>query len=140
MEKVSREQKYQQVRETLNEKQWRQYLAMEAKERGTIAEVVREAKVSRNTIKRGMREIEAGDIYTAGERIRKEGGGRKPLVETDSTLLSDLEGLLHPKGDPMSLVQWTSKSLSHLTKRLAAKGHSMKKSAFAELVHKRRFS
>jgi hypothetical protein len=39
MEKVSREQKYQQMRETLNEKQWRQYLAVQAKERGTIAEV-----------------------------------------------------------------------------------------------------
>ena len=140
MEKVSREQKYQHMRETLNEKQWRQYLAMEAKDRGTIAEVASEAKVSRNTVKRGMRELEAGDIYQPGERIRKEGGGRKPLVQTDATLLSDLEGLLDPKGDPMSLVQWTSKSLSHLTKALQAKGHSIKKSALAELLHQRRFS
>jgi transposase len=140
MEKVSREQKYQHMRETLNEKQWRQYLAMEAKDRGTIAEVASEAKVSRNTVKRGMRELEAGDIYQPGERIRKEGGGRKPLVQTDATLLSDLEGLLDPKGDPMSLVQWTSKSLSHLTKALEAKGHSIKKSALAELLHQRRFS
>ena len=35
----------------------------------------------------------------------------------------------------MSLVQWTSKSLSHLTKGLAAKGHSIKKSALAEILH-----
>jgi hypothetical protein len=40
----------------------------------------------------------------------------------------------------MSLVQWTSKSLSHLTKALEAKGHSIKKSALAELLHQRRFS
>jgi hypothetical protein len=52
METLSRTQKY----EHLNEKQWRQYLAMEAKERGNTAEVAREAKVSQNTIKRGMRE------------------------------------------------------------------------------------
>jgi hypothetical protein len=104
------------MRESLNEKQWRQYVAMEAKERGNLAEVAREAKVSENTIRRGMRELEAGDMYKEGERIRKEGGGRKPLVEQDPTLLADLEGLLQPKGDPMSLVQWTNKSLSHLVK------------------------
>ncbi len=87
-----------------------------------------------------MRELEAGDISQAGKRIRKEGGGSKPLVQTATTLLSDLEGLLDPKGDPMSLVQWTSQSLSHLTKALEAKGHSIKKSALAEWLHKRRFS
>jgi Rhodopirellula transposase DDE domain len=140
MEKLTREQKYQHMRETLNEKQWRQYLGMEAKEQGTIAKVACEAKVSRNTVKRGMRELEAGDVYKEGERIRKEGGGRRPLVETDSTLLSDLEKLLDAKGDPMSLVQWTSKSLSHLVKGLAACGHTIKKSALAEVLHQRRFS
>jgi transposase len=140
METFSREQKYAQMRESLNEKQWRQYIAMEAKERGNIAEVAREAKVSTNTIRRGIREIEAEDAYKEGERIRKEGGGRKPLLQTDETLLEDLEGLLQPKGDPMSDVQWTSKSLSHLVKGLAARGHSIKKSALAELLHKRRFS
>jgi predicted transcriptional regulator len=94
METLSKEQKYEHMRGSLNEKQWRQYLAMEAKERDNIAEVAREAKVSTNTIRRGMREIESGDVYKEGERIRKEGGGRKPLVEQDETLLTDLEGLL----------------------------------------------
>jgi len=140
MEPLSREQKYKQMRDSLNEKQWRQYVAMEAKERGNIAEVAREAKVSENTIKQGMRELEAGDAYKEGERIRKEGGGRKPLVERDGTLLEDLEELLQPKGDPMSDVQWTSKSLSHLVKGLEARGHSIKKSALAELLHTRHFS
>lgn len=92
MEILSREQKYEHMRESLNEKQWRQYLALEVKERGNLAEVAREAKVSENTIRRGMRELEAGDVYKEGERIRKEGGGRKSLVEQDSTLLADLEG------------------------------------------------
>jgi hypothetical protein len=140
MEKLSREQKYEQMKESLNEKQWRQYIAMEAKERGNLAEVAREAKVSTNTIRRGMRELVAGDLYKEGERIRKEGGGRKPLVETDPTLLADLEKLLNAKGDPMSLVQWTSHSLSHLVTGLAASGHSIKKSALAELLHQHHFS
>jgi transposase len=140
METFSREDKYEHMKASLNEKQWRQYLAMEAKERGNLAEVAREAKVSENTIRRGIRELAEGDVYQEGERIRKEGGGRKPLVQTDETLLADLEGLLQPKGDPMSLVQWTNKSLSHLVKGLAAQGHTIKKSALAELLHQRRFS
>lgn len=40
-----------------------------------------------------------------------------------------------PKEIPTRLVQWTEKSLSHLTKALEAKGHSIKKSALAELLH-----
>ena len=113
---------------------------MEAKERGNLAEVAREAKVAENTIRRGMRELAAGDIYKEGERVRVTGGGRKPLVEQDSTLLSDLEELLQPKGDPMREVQWTSKSLSHLVKALEARGHTIKKTALADLLHKHHFS
>jgi hypothetical protein len=140
METPSRIQKYEQMHQSLNEKQWRHYLATEAKERGNLAAVAREAKVSENTIRRGIREIEAGDIYQEGERIRKKGGGRKQLVQTDPTLLQDLEALLEAKGDPMREVQWTNKSLSHLVKALQARGHSIKKSALADLLHQHHFS
>lgn len=102
MKTISRAEKYDQMRKSLNEKQWRQYLGGEAKECGNVAEVAREAKVSRNTVKRGMKEIEAGEMYQPGERVRKIGGGRKPLVKTDPTLLADLRNLLAAKGDPMS--------------------------------------
>jgi transposase len=140
MEKVSHEQAYQQMRTMLNEKQWRQYLAVEAKQRGSLSQVVREAGVSINTVKRGLSELEVGESYQPGERIRKVGGGKKKLVETDATLLSDLEQELDPKGDPMSLVRWTSKSLDHLVNALAAKGHHIKKSALAEVLHAQGFS
>jgi transposase len=140
MEKVSPEQAYQQMRKMLNEKQWRQYLAMEAKLRGSPSIVAHEAGVSLNTVKRGLRELEAGESYQPGERIRKVGGGKKKLVERDPTLLTDLEEELEPKGDPMSLVQWTSKSLAHLVEALEAKGHHIKKSALAEILHELGFS
>ena len=119
----------------LNEKQWRQYLAVEAKQRGSVSQVAHEAGVSLNTVKRGLKELEAGESYQPGERIRRVGGGKKKVVETDATLLSDLEPELEPKGDPMSLVRWTSKSLDHLVKALAAKGHRIQKSALAEVLH-----
>jgi transposase len=140
MEKLSTEQEYQQLRRMLNEKQWRQYLAAEAQRRGSISTVAREARVSLNTVKRGLKEGEAGENYQLGERIRKPGGGRKKLAETDPTLLVDLEQELEPKGDPMSLVRWTTKSLGHLVQALEVKGHRIRKSALAELLHEQGFS
>src|SRR6266849_4215023 len=99
---IGRTEKYEQMRTLLNEKQWRQFLALEAQERGNIAQVAREAGVSKNTIRHGMREVEAGDRYRPGARVRQGGGGRKKVLESDGTLLGDLESLLEPKGDPMS--------------------------------------
>ncbi len=124
----------------LNEKQWRQYLAIEAQKRGSVAEVAKEAGVSRNTVRRGLQELEAGGLYRPGERLRQTGGGRKKEVERDATLQADLESLLDPKGDPMSLLRWTTKSLEQLVKALAAKGHQIKKSALADLLHDLGFS
>jgi transposase len=140
MEKVSHEQAYHQMRTMLNEKQWRQYLAVEAQQRGSLSVVAREAGVSLKTVKRGLKELEAGESYQPGERIRKGGGGKKKLVETDATLLADLEQELEPKGDPMSLVRWTSKSLAHLVEALSAKGHALRNSALAEILHELGFS
>src|SRR6266567_1281552 len=94
MIQTSRTEKYEQMRELLNEKQWRQYLALEAGERGSVIQVAREAKVSYNTVLRGLRELEAGERYSPGDRQRKEGGGRKQAVEKDASLLPDLESLL----------------------------------------------
>jgi transposase len=123
----------------LNEKQWRQYLALQAKELGSIAHLARQAGVSRNTIYSGIREIESGDIYTPGQRIRKEGAGKKKLSDTDATLLRDLEAILEPKGDPMSHLRWTTKSLAHLVEALEKMGHTIKKSALAKLLHEQGF-
>ena len=126
MEPLSSEQEYQQMRAMLNEKQWRHYLAAEAQRRSSVSTVAREAGVSLNTVKRGLREREAGETYSPGTRIRRPGAGRKKLAASDPTLLSDLEHALEPKGDPMSLVRWTTKSLAHLVQALEAKGHHIR--------------
>ncbi|MHB8576865.1 MAG: ISAzo13 family transposase [Dehalococcoidia bacterium] len=140
LEALTVEQEYQQLRPLLNEPQWRQYLAAEAQRRGSISLVAREARVSLNTVKRGLRERAAGAHYQAGGRIRKPGAGRKKVTVTDATLLADLEQEVDPRGDPMSLVQWTTKSLAHLTTALQAKGHRIHKSALATILHERGFS
>ena len=132
--------KYQRMRTMLNEKQWRQYLATEAEERENVAVVAREARVSINTIVRGRIEIAAGSVYVPGSRIRMKGAGPKRISDTDTTLVKDIESLVEPKGDPMSLVRWTTKSLSHLVEALGQKEHAIKKSALANLLRAQHFS
>ena len=101
----------------LNERDRRLYAASEAKAagRGGIAAVSRATGVARSTIGRGLKDLAAPERLPAG-RVRRAGGGRKPLTETDPTLLGDLEALVEPdsRGDPMSPLRWTCKSLRAL--------------------------
>jgi len=83
---------------------------------GGISQVAREAGVSWKTIRKGIRELGAGAVYKPGERMRKQGGGRKKATSKDATLQANLEEVLEPKGNPQSLVRWTSKSVSKLKK------------------------
>jgi hypothetical protein len=140
MEQNNRREKYQQMRQLLNEKQWRQFLALEAKERGNIVLVAREAEVSKNTIKAGRQALEAGEPFTPGKRIRGEGGGRKKQEQHDPSLQADLEGLLEPKGDPMSLVRWTTKSVAKLKQALKQQGHQLGDTAISKRLHAMGFS
>ena len=140
MEQESRTEKYQQMRQLLNEKQWRQFLALEAQERGNIVQVAREAGVSKNTIKAGRREIQTGERFAPGKRIRGAGGGRKKQEEHDASLQADLEALLEPKGDPMSLVRWTTKSVARLKEALQQQGHQLGETAISKRLHAMGFS
>src|SRR5947209_13978923 len=134
MIQIERKSRYQQMRAILNEKQWRQVLALEAQERGSILQVAQDAGVSKNTVRRGLEEIEEEDRYRPGARQRKEGAGRKKKESQDQSLIADLEGLLDPKGDPMSLVKWTTKSMAHLQQGLQALGHHVGHSTIRRLL------
>lgn len=139
---MSIREQYALMKQELNERQWRHYLAMEALRIGPggIRRVMRDSGADFKTIKRGIREVRAGQAYRPGDRVRSPGGGRKKLLETDEGLLTDLEALLEPKGDPTSLLRWTTKSLSHLERALAQMGHTIKKSALANLLDDLGFS
>lgn len=136
MEKHEAAAAYAVMRAALNERQWRIYLAVEAKKigRGGISKVAREAQATRNTIRKGIVELEGGPGYVAGERIRRSGGGRKRRSAPDPTLIADLEALLDPKGDPMSLLKWTTKSISHLCTALQAQGHIVAETTVRRLL------
>lgn len=130
---MTTKEQYEVLHQTLNELQWRIYLGTEAQRRGYggISRVARESGSDRKTIRKGV--IESRHPVSR-ERIRKSGGGRKKIKETDPTLLKDLEAILEPKGDPMSLLQWTTKSLAHLSASLEEQKHTIKKSALANLL------
>ena len=83
--------------------------------RGGIAAVSRASGISENTIRKGIREIDAGERLEAG-RVRRRGGGRKPIAETDPELVAVLERLVAEdcRGDPMQVLLWTSKSVRKL--------------------------
>lgn len=132
--------KYARMHEILNQKQWRQYLATEAEERNNIRLVARESGSSTTTILKGKVEIEEGLLYTPGSRIRAKGGGPKRITDTDPTLTKDLEKIIDPKGDPMSLVQWTTKSLTHLVEALKEKKHTIKRTALRDVLTSLGFS
>lgn len=138
----SQQKQYQVMHGMLNERQWRLYVATEAKRRGPggISQVAREAEVTRKMIRKGLQELEAGDLYEPGGRIRRKGGGRKQAIAKDATLSSDLEALLEPKGDPQSLVQWTTKSMSKLKEALKSQGHTMGETAIRERLKGMGFS
>jgi hypothetical protein len=136
MEKQETPAAYAVMRAALNERQWRIYLAVEAKRigRGGISTVAREAHATRNTIRRGVAELERGQRYVEGDRIRGSGGGRKSRSVQDPTLVADLEALLDPKGDPMSLLKWSTKSISHLHQALHAQGHTVAETTVRRLL------
>src|SRR2546421_7494942 len=142
MIEFSQQDQYKVMHRVLNERQWRLYVATEAKRRGPggISQVAREAGVTRKTIRKGLQEVEAGELYDPGGRIRRKGGGRKQITAKDETLRADLEDLLEPKGDPQSLLRWTTKSMSKLKEALKSQGHAIGETAIRELLKGMGFS
>ncbi len=121
----------------LNERQRRWLVASEARlaGRGGIAAAARATGMSVVTIRKGIAEIESGQALAAG-RVRRPGGGRKALVEIDVTLLADIERLVDEdcRGDPESLLRWTSKSVRHLCVSLREVGHEVHFTTVAKLL------
>lgn len=82
-----------------------------------------------------MREIDAGERLEEG-RVRRRGGGRKPIAETDPELIVALERLVAEdcRGDPMQVLLWTSKSVRKLAVELRDRGHEVHFTTVAHLL------
>src|SRR5262249_23853925 len=99
----------------LDEHACRLWAAVEARAigRGGISQVARAPGLSSATTRAGLQELAHPRPPTAVqapvERVRRPGGGRKPLRTHDPHLVHALETLVDPvtRGDPMSLLRWT---------------------------------
>lgn len=120
----------------LNERQRRLLAAAEANSlgHGGISRVARVIGISRPTITRGVKELNAA--LPGSERIRLAGGGRKKAAEKAPSLLTDLEKLVDAssRGDPMSPLRWTCKSTRTLAAELERRGHRVSHASTAGLL------
>ena len=136
-------QRYLALSPHLDERARRIFAATEARTAGYggIAAVSRATGIAASTIGRGLVEL-AATAPLAPERVRRPGGGGKKLVEKDPTLLADLMAMVEPdaRGDPMSPLRWTCKSLSQLAGALVAMGHKIGRSAVGNLLQHQKFS
>src|SRR6478736_4294244 len=127
------EAKFTTLEPLLDERARRLWAAVEARAigRGGIIRVAEATGLSRVTIRAGLRQLDAPasteERRSPAVRLRRPGGGRKPLVDHDPDLLRDLEALVDPvtRGDPMSPLRWTCKSAAKLAEGLRSRGHAV---------------
>ena len=74
--------------------------------------------------------------------MRRPGGGRRPLTETDSELLGTLEAWIEPvtRGDPESALRWICKSTRRLADELTRQQHTVSPRTVAWLLYKAGYS
>jgi transposase len=128
----------------LNERQQRLALATEARllGHGGVRAVAEAAGVSATTVRRGIDELDSGAKPLPVGRARRVGGGRKQLAALDPDLLAALLALVEPdeRGDPMSPLRWTTKSLRHLADELTRQGHPVSAPTVGRLLRENGFS
>jgi hypothetical protein len=140
-------QKYQALSPPMDERMRRQWAGAEAAALGWggLTAVFRATGLARNTILAGQAELEArrGQPNRPVEaRIRRAGGGRKRLTQTDPGLRAALSALVDPatRGHPESTLRWSSKSTGKLATELLRQGHRVSDRTVAALLKEEHYS
>jgi hypothetical protein len=104
---------------------------------GGIAAVERATGMSRTTIRAGRDELRAGARPEDVINVRRPGGGRPRLEETNPRLVEALELLVDPvtRGDPESPLRWTSKSTRKLADELLTQGLRVSPQKVGQLLY-----
>jgi len=137
------EAKFVALEPLLDERTRRLWAAVEARAigRGGITRVAEATGLSRSTIRAGLNELDSpspvDDNREPHARLRRRGGGRKPLIDHDPSLLEALEALVDPvtRGDPMGPLRWTCKSAARLATELQAQGYRVSERTINRLLH-----
>jgi hypothetical protein len=124
--------RYRSLAPLIDERMRRQWAATEAPTYGWggLSAVSDATGMSRNTIRRGVQDLDVRKkkLKAAVEsRLRRKGGGRKSLTESDSDsgLLEALEISVEPmsRGDQQSPLRWTCKRPARLAEELTRQEH-----------------
>src|SRR5580692_5502754 len=109
---------------------------------GGVTAVARASGLSRGTVIRGVAELKVAPKAVGGQRIRRQGAGRKRTVDQDASLKRDLESLVEAvtRGDPESPLRWTCKSVRQLAAELKRMKHRTSHRMVAELLHEMDYS
>ncbi|MEV0238079.1 ISAzo13 family transposase [Nonomuraea sp. NPDC050786] len=128
----------------LNERRRRLVMGQEARllGHGGVRMVAAVAGVSETTVRTGVFELEAGEDPLPDGRVRRRGGGRKAAEAQDPGLVPTLLALVEPdeRGDPMSPLRWTTKSLRDLAQELTGQGHPVSAPTVGRLLKEQGFS
>ena len=133
------QEKYQAIKDSLNERSRRLWCATEARAIGKhgVSMVSFVTQVSPPTIYAGIRELRRkSSRKKLGQRIRRKGGGAKTILSKRPEVIKALESLIEPstKGDPMTPLQWVSKSLRNLSRELRTLGYDASHETIASLL------
>jgi hypothetical protein len=112
----------------LDERGRRRWAASEAMALGYggVSAVAMATGLSRNTVHKGIRELQSNNPLPS-HRQRNAGGGRKPLEDHQPDLIAAIDALVEPteRGDPQSPLRWTCKSLTNLRESLHERGYEV---------------
>ena len=129
-------QRWESIGSKLDERGRRLFAAAEVQAAGygSLAIVATITGVARSTINRGEDDLDEGPL--AGGRVRRKGGGGKPLSASDPTLLGDLRRLVEPVtlGSPVQPLRWVSKSREKLSLALKSMGHAISANTVGKLL------
>ncbi len=141
--------KFRHLRCVMDERVTRLWAAAEAEAfgYGGIAAVAQATGISPARIRAGLRDLAEQAVHPPtvpprAQRVRRPGAGRPTLVETDLTLVADLEALVDPvtRGDPESPLRWTCKSKDKLAAELKEMGHKVSATMVGRLLHQLDYS
>ena len=108
---------------------------------GGTGQVARLTGASWQTVADGAAELGSGELAPPG-RVRREGGGRKKLAESDPGLAPALLALVEDsvRGDPESPLTWTTKSAVKISGELTRLGHRCSPQTAWRLLRQEGFS
>jgi hypothetical protein len=128
--------RYVAVKDRLDERGRRLFVAAEkvAAGYGGTAAVSRATGVAHSTIIRGAKDLLSEPAAT--KRVRRKGGGRSALSQSNPAVLTDLRQLVEPAtmGDPMRPLLWVSKSREKLASALRALNHAVSANTVGKML------